>query len=117
MITVNRFAVQIKLLPLLQNKIQVIRLVLEEPEIFLETNTEGLGNWAFTPAEESPPASQDNSPHLPIVHDLLITGARLTYLNGETGAKKTFHLEHLNAHTPGLHDPLDIEITARHKVR
>ncbi len=44
-LTVKAFDVRVKLLPLLSKNIQVKRLVLENPRIFLERLKNGRGNW------------------------------------------------------------------------
>ena len=38
------------LLPLLSRRVEVHRLVLQSPDILLETDAEGRPNWAFAPA-------------------------------------------------------------------
>lgn len=47
MLSLNKFEVEVALLPLLSGNIQVNRLILLEPEILLETNKKGIGNWVF----------------------------------------------------------------------
>ena len=47
MATVKSIEVKVALLPLLSGDIQVERLILIEPDIFIETDAEGRGNWVF----------------------------------------------------------------------
>ena len=61
MISIRRFELEVALLPLLSGDIQVKRLVVVEPDILLETDKEGRGNWemaapAETAEEEAGPA-------------------------------------------------------------
>jgi AsmA family protein len=71
MITVGRIEAQVALLPLLSRQVVVRRLVLIDPDIRLETDKSGQGNWQFQgggapaaaaverPAEGSPPTRFD----------------------------------------------------------
>ena len=47
MVTMKRFELEVDLLPLLSGEIEVRRLILVEPNILLETNDAGEGNWVF----------------------------------------------------------------------
>ncbi len=51
MITADRLLVQLKLLPLLKGMLDVT-LELEAPDILMETNSEGTGNWVFGTGEQ-----------------------------------------------------------------
>ena len=51
MITADRLLVQLKLLPLLKGMLDVT-VELDAPDILMETNAEGTGNWLFTTGEE-----------------------------------------------------------------
>ena len=50
MATLDRLDAQIALLPLLQRRLEIDRLVLVRPDILLETNAEGRPNWRFGPS-------------------------------------------------------------------
>ena len=49
MATLQRLDVQLAVLPLLHDRIEITRLVLQHPDIRLETDAQGRPNWAFTP--------------------------------------------------------------------
>ncbi len=55
MVRVKRADLRLALLPLLRGRIVVQRLLLVEPDVLLETNPEGVGNWVFNAAPGSPP--------------------------------------------------------------
>ncbi|MCH6588339.1 MAG: AsmA family protein, partial [Proteobacteria bacterium] len=89
MISIRRFELEVALLPLLSGDIQVKRLVVVEPDILLETDKEGRGNWemaapAETAEEEAGPAI------LPSFDRVVVRDAVLTYRDGQTG--EAFHL-------------------------
>jgi AsmA protein len=58
-LTVKSFVVRVKLWPLLSKKVEVDRLVVEEPHLFLVTNKDGSVNWDFG----AKPAPVKPSPH------------------------------------------------------
>ncbi|HVF64063.1 MAG TPA: AsmA family protein [Casimicrobiaceae bacterium] len=47
MIRAKRLEAQVALLPLLSRRIDIVRFTLVEPQILLETDTSGRGNWQF----------------------------------------------------------------------
>lgn len=53
MITAERLLVQLHLLPLLKGLLDVT-VELDAPDILMETNAEGTGNWVFATGEEKP---------------------------------------------------------------
>lgn len=59
MATLQRLDLQLALLPLLSHRVQVDRLIMEKPDILLETNAEGQPNWVFAPQQ---PAAQAPAP-------------------------------------------------------
>jgi AsmA protein len=60
-LTVKSFDVRVKLLPLLFKQVEIDRLVVHEPRVFLITNKDGRVSWDFgaKPAEAKPPAKTD----------------------------------------------------------
>lgn len=67
MVTLQRLEAEVALLPLFSGNLTVKRLVLVAPEIFLETDKKGRGNWIFTPDKAAPtpaptPAPSPSSP-------------------------------------------------------
>lgn len=68
-LTVKSFVVRVKLWPLLSKKVEVDRLVVEEPHLFLVTNKDGRVNWDFgakpapvKPSPDTEPASEAGWP-------------------------------------------------------
>jgi uncharacterized protein involved in outer membrane biogenesis len=53
MLRVKRVELTLRLVPLLHGEIVVGRLVLVEPDLLLETNEKGEGNWVFASAPEA----------------------------------------------------------------
>ena len=120
MLTLRRFEMQLRLVPLLFGNIQIRRLVLVEPDIFLETNAKGLGNWQFGPGTAAPAkgtgvsgnggnAGNDVVPH---VGRLSIEKGQMTYLNGATGTVIKVDLKSVEADAASADDPLNLKIQA-----
>jgi uncharacterized protein involved in outer membrane biogenesis len=74
MLSVAQVRFAIELSPLLRGDIRLPFLRVQEPDLLLETNREGLANWKFGEQDrpEAPPA-------IPIIRDLEITGAVVRY--------------------------------------
>jgi uncharacterized protein involved in outer membrane biogenesis len=73
MATLQKLELQLSLIPLLSKQVEVSRLVLDQPDILLETNAKGQNNWDFAPAgtpgaappPPPPPASGSAAPSQP----------------------------------------------------
>jgi uncharacterized protein involved in outer membrane biogenesis len=102
MVELKRFELQVALLPLLTGDIQVRRLTLIEPDILLETDETGRGNWAIG---EGGGTSGGGAPALPTFDQAEIEGGTLTYRNGASGDTVSLVLTRLLAQAgdrPGL---------------
>ncbi|MEO3431460.1 AsmA family protein [Pelagibius sp. CAU 1746] len=103
MVTFKRLEIEVELLPLLFGDVVVTRLVAVAPDILLETDAEGRGNWVFeeaagaaptepAPAEAAPEtAGEAEAVSLPDVQDFRIEGGQLTMT--EAGSGETLTLE------------------------
>ncbi|MBI9089430.1 MAG: AsmA family protein [Desulfobacterium sp.] len=57
-VTVKRFEVRVKLLPLLSKTVEVKKFVLESPQIYLEKKKNGQTNWTMVPPGSPPKKTQ-----------------------------------------------------------
>ncbi len=107
MISIRRFELEVALLPLLSGDIQVKRLVVVQPDILLETDKEGRGNWEMTaPAEK---AEEEAGPvTLPSFDRVVVRDAVLTYRDGQTGEEFHLRLSKLAALKTSRAVPLEI---------
>jgi uncharacterized protein involved in outer membrane biogenesis len=81
------------------------RVVLDRPEVFLETNAEGTGNWVFGVANTSGPSRR----RLPTLLDFEIHDGTFGYRNGLTGAEADIDLAALSVSTPDAVSPVAIK--------
>jgi len=115
MLHVQRFEVQVALLPLLRKNIHVNRFVLISPDILIETNKEGQGNWVFgEPSATEEAEIKTEEAALPgfNINEVDIKDAILTYNDGVTGETTQLAIEEFNVDTDSLSDPMDIVLKA-----
>ena len=120
MATVDRFEIEVALMPLLSSQVQVKRLVLVEPDILVETDAEGRSNLDFGPAapEEAPPEGEPAKRELPAelqisVDSISIENGRLTYRDGASGEEQRVELDSLQAQAASLADPIALALSGR----
>ena len=106
MVSLKRAEAQIELLPLITGDIRVVKLVLVEPDILLETNAQGVPNWEFTPpevADESKSEGTSNSgdaagpTKIPTFDRVEIRDGRLVYKDGQSGEEMRLDLAKVDA--------------------
>ena len=116
MLTLNKFEIEVALLPLLSGNIQVNRVTFLEPDIFLETNKNGEANWDFSskkPEKTDPSVSESGTP-LPAItiNELHIENATIHYKDGVTGQETKLTIESVELKSNGNNDPLSLIIKA-----
>jgi hypothetical protein len=114
MLTLRRFEVELQLFPLLFGDMQINRLILVEPDIFLETDAKGVGNWLFeVPGEKSKQAeSGGGDAAIPHVGRLRIENGLLTYRDGASGETTKIALTSVEATADSPSDPLQLSVIA-----
>ncbi|GMQ95872.1 MAG: AsmA family protein [Gammaproteobacteria bacterium] len=108
MVRAKRVRAELALLPLLKGRIVVERFVAIEPEVFLETDAEGRGNWQFgeedaSSAESGADIGAPSAELNIIVSQVRIEKAGVAYVDGRSGKKTTLDLDELiiGAERPG----------------
>jgi len=123
MLTVKSFDVRVKLLPLLSKDIQVKRLVLEKPQLFLEKSKNGRGNWEgigqsghkeVAPQKKKSP--EGSAAGLPIkslaVGEMAIVNGTVSWQDHSTGIKKEVTDVNLQVRDFSLVTPVHLEFSA-----
>ena len=88
MVAVARVEARVELLPLLSRRLEIASVTLVRPDILLETDANGRGNWQFDrPVVAAGPASTSSpGPRLTTQLDSLrVESGRVTWHNGMTG--------------------------------
>lgn len=89
MVRVKRVELRVKLLALLHGEILVDRLVLAGPDVLLETDEKGEGNWVFGPpgqaASSDTPGTEGSLLSRVGIREVRVTDALLAYRDGCAG--------------------------------
>jgi uncharacterized protein involved in outer membrane biogenesis len=122
MVRIRRLEAEVALLPLFSGDVEVKRVVLVEPDILLETDAAGAGNWLVggargAPAQAAPAEAAGEGPRLPVVTEVRVEAATLTYLDGRTGDKTTLALERLSAAAESGQSPLGLAAAGSYNGR
>lgn len=108
MVQVKRVETEISLLPLLFGEIKVSRLKLVEPDVLLETDTKGAGNWVFgEPGKQASGVTQ--LPQLEFT-EVVIERATVTRRDGRTRKTNQVKLESAKLEAAGIASPLEVDI-------
>ena len=111
MVRIKSLRVEVELLPLLTGDIEIKRFVLIGPDILLETDAKGRGNWILPGLGKAPAkAKEEGEFTLPTVRVVRIEDARLSYRDGATGKTTKITLTSLTARAEGANAPLEVEI-------
>lgn len=111
MIKLKSFAAEMKLMPLLFGDIHIVEVVLIEPDILLETDKSGKGNWVMgdgKPAKAEEAKASSGTTSLPAVNAVRIDKARFTYKDGVKGEKTSIVIDTMQATAKDMGDPLNL---------
>jgi AsmA protein len=128
MATLEALEVEVAVLPLLSGRVQINRIVLVRPDILLETDAEGRGNWeiaapAAAPASAPQPAPQGQAPGPASpqaggggrdigIHAVSITDGTVAFRDGRTRQTITLALPRLSARADSADSPLTLDLAA-----
>lgn len=108
MVDLERFELQVALMPLLSGEVQVQRVVLVGADILLEKGADGAVNWSFGEAAAdgtSDAAGSDGSaggPSMtPVIDTVVIEASRVTYRDAATGQELALALDRAEIKTVG----------------
>ena len=85
MVTLKRVEAHTQLIPLISGTVNITSLSVEDPDVLLETDKSGKGNWEFsTPSANANPSSGGGSTPLS-VSDISVKGLKLGYRDNKEG--------------------------------
>ena len=80
MLKLGHVEAEVELFPMLTGDIRVKRLILEDLDLLIETNADGLGNWEFGERKASDEDEDyDGGGDLPVIEDMRIENALLRF--------------------------------------
>jgi len=116
MVTAERLFAEVRLLPLFKGVLDVT-LEVDTPDILLETDTDGIGNWAFggpekaleAPAEPEPAEADEDRTGLPLkpyLRNVEINNLSFVYDDKAGGRKLDTQVEQFRVHVEGQQIPI-----------
>ncbi|MGJ3259240.1 MAG: AsmA family protein [Rhodospirillales bacterium] len=109
MVTVERFAAEVSLIPLLSGQVVVNRLLVEGVDLLAETDKNGVGNWEFAPGEKPAVEESGGATTLPSVDKVVMRDIKVTYKDGVTGEEHRVALDELTAAAGSVDAPVKID--------
>ena len=118
MVTLARVEVGLALLPLLQHRLEVDHMTLVRPDVLLETNAAGRGNWLFsraappamsaTPPAQTAPVTPATPPEEAAAQQRLavwfsnasVADGRVGWLDGKSGQRREAQVAQLTLDAP-----------------
>jgi uncharacterized protein involved in outer membrane biogenesis len=100
MVKIERVEAEVALLPLLKREIRIQRLVVSAPDILLETDRAGTGNWSFPAAPDAmASAASGVKAGVPAtrftLREVKVKNGRIAYRDGRNGAMQTLNVHKL----------------------
>jgi len=122
MASVANLIVGVRLLPLLSGRVEVVRLILEQPVIHLEVAADGTPNWAFaanaTPEEEPQNTTPGNSALESFgIENLTITDGLVSYYDAGTDTAASLEDVDVTLAMPSADAPLSLQGGLTYKAR
>ncbi|MBT7954819.1 MAG: AsmA family protein, partial [Rhodospirillaceae bacterium] len=112
LLSLKKLEAGLELLPLLQGDIRLTQIVLIEPNIQLETNAKGLGNWVFenTTGKQQPAGSDDGAATIPVLSRLLIENGSFNFKDGQSGEMIALKLNALKVDAESANRAMLVEL-------
>ncbi|MET0084553.1 MAG: AsmA family protein [Sedimenticola sp.] len=112
MLKVKRVEVQLELLPLLSGDFRITRLDLLEPDLYLETDAHGRGNWLFNVDQNGTDNAEQvgRQAPLPMIRMALLESGNISYLDGQSGKMKNIRIDLLEAEADGYDNSVAVRM-------
>ena len=111
MVTIKRIEVQVALLPLLSGEVEIQRFILIEPDVLLEKNKAGKGNWEIGEAAASAEEQGSEGEMAIDIGTVLVKQLKLVYRDAASEKPTELSIETLKLETVE-NDRLDISLKA-----
>ncbi len=116
MLTAGQVEAKLALLPLLSRHVAFEQVTLIAPDLLLEMDAEGRGNWRFTPAQHAgapapapSPAVEGNTPLALSIAAIQIEGGRIGWRDPASGRVETLEIRALTLTAPDSTAPMNLE--------
>ncbi len=121
MVKLERLEFELHPIPLIFRDVQVKRLVLVSPDILLETDSQGRGNWIFRkgnkPLKTKTASGSSESTHpkdapISLLHEIRMEKAKLSYRHPFSLKTTDIAIQNFSARAEDLKSPLHLELSA-----
>jgi len=113
MVRAKRVEAAVALLPLLRKDVEITRLALVEPDILLETDAKGTGNWVFKQAAAAKPAeARGDGGSAFDLNVVSIDRGRLAWRDGAKKETVTLAVPRLRLDRQALGSELNVDLAA-----
>lgn len=114
MVSVEQLLVGVKVMPLLEKRVELDKIILNKPVVYLEKDAGGKGNWEFAKKEqaETSGVSGGGAAAAVILSGVQITDATLSYSDAKTGSKTEITKLNANVVFQDITRPLKITASA-----
>ena len=111
---VQRLEARVALRPLLSGQVDIEQVILSGADILIETDGRGRPNYQFEALDRSAKIDEPSETDLviPLICDLSIKNARLTYRDGVSGHDHLLMLDELTLTGKGPDQPLNMQLAA-----
>ncbi len=122
MLEIERLEVSIAILPLLGGDVEINTFQLVRPDVYLETDKQGRGNWMLQTGGKKEAAEKETAPrefrHAKLAfNQILIEQATISYRDGSTDEKLVLSVEEAELSAGGWGDAMRLEIEAQYGDR
>lgn len=116
MLRAKHVRADVALLPLLEGKVVIRRFDAMEPQVHLQTDADGKGNWQLGGAgDPGAGAGRSSAERMIVVNQVRIENASLTYVDGRTGRKTDLAVAELVAGRERLSKRVSIALSATYQ--
>lgn len=109
MVKLDSFAAEMQLLPLLFGEIHISEIILIKPDILLETDKSGKGNWVMgTPSTAKEETASSGTATLPAINKVRIEKAKFIFRDGQKGEDTSIVIDEMQASAEDINAPLNL---------
>ncbi|HIJ32625.1 MAG TPA: AsmA family protein [Gammaproteobacteria bacterium] len=110
MITIRRVVTQVNLWSLFGEELEILHLLLEQPNFLLESSADGIDNWVMGKTEQAAVQRMDQSGGVPLFRHIEILDGQLTYIDGVNQSREQLTIQMLQATADDFASPLHLQL-------
>ncbi len=109
MLKLGHVEAEVALFPMLFGDIKINRLIMEDLDLLVETNAEGVGYWEFGERKDAEQHDEDeeyggDGGALPVIDEMRIDNALMRFQDGESGERQMLMISHAQGQSQEAED-------------